>query len=594
LNFSRLLSLLVLVRGKSYSLILLYVLVIGSTVMESIGIASFYPLAEMFQDASQLSYYRDKLAVWVPAVGSLNQEQFLSYSLVAVAALFIFKSVFLILAGYGNIRVVTHLYRSWINRIFKVYMDKSYSFFMENKAGDLVQRKIMQTQKAATALRTFTMLLGSMTTIFGVFLVLCFVNLDVTLTIIAFIMPVYYITMKISQGRIYKAGDRIVKLEKRGFELTTEVLSGIKQVKVFCAEDHFRREVQNIWHEHSRHSIKNQFMSTLPRPILETMVVVGGVCAVLIFMRVPGYEKNIMPMLTVFAIGMFRILPLAAASSVQAMSIAALLPSAETVANLLSEEVRGITGDALPPMNEKIEFDNVSFSYSNREVVLRDISLTFENNKFYGVVGISGSGKSTIIDLLAGFFKPQKGKVLIDGVDLKGRDVSTWLCQLGLISQEAFILSGTIEDNICFGVDTKDRDQSRIKVATQIAYADEFIDTLPEGYQTIVGERGVNLSGGQRQRLAIARAIYLDPPVLIFDEATSSLDANSERKVQEAIEALHGKRTVIVVAHRLVTVAHADHIYVIENGRLSEEGTHEKLKAGNGLYSHLCTKQSLD
>ena len=592
--FSRLLSLFVLIRGKSYSLILLYLLVIGSTAIEAIGIASFYPLAEMFQDANQVSSYRDKLAAWVSAVGSLNQEQFLSYSLVAIAALFVFKNVFLALAGYGNIWVVTHLYRSWMNRIFKIYMDKSYSFFMENKAGDLVQRKIMQTQKTAAALRIFTMLLGSLTTIFGVFLVLCFVSLEVTLTIIVLMIPVYYITMKISRGRIYKAGDSIVKLEKRGFELITEVLSGIKQVKVFCAENHFQRQIQKIWHEHSRHSIQNQFMSTLPRPILEAMVVIGGVCTMLITMRTSGYEKNIMPMLAVFAMGIYRILPLAAASSAQAMSIASLVPSAETVANLLSEKVEKEKGLALSAMTDKIEFQNVSFSYSKREMVLDNLSLTFENNNFYGVVGVSGSGKSTIIDLMAGFFKPQKGRVSIDGVDLSDADVSTWLCQLGLISQEAFIFSGTIEDNICFGVDVDDRDQGRIKEATQIAYADEFIDTLPEGYQTMVGERGVKLSGGQRQRLAIARAIYLDPPVLIFDEATSSLDANSEKKVQEAIEALHSKRTVIVVAHRLVTVAHADYIYVIENGCLTEEGTHEKLRTGTGLYSRLCAKQSLD
>jgi len=185
-------------------------------------------------------------------------------------------------------------------------------------------------------------------------------------------------------------------------------------------------------------------------------------------MRTSGYEQNIMPMLAVFAMAVYRILPLAAASSAQAISIASLIPSAETVANLLSEKVKEEKGLALPVMTDKIQFQNVSFSYSKREIVLDNLSLTFENNKFYGIVGISGSGKSTIIDLVAGFFKPQKGRVLIDGVDLSDADLSTWLCQLGLISQEAFIFNGTIEDNICFGVDVDERDKSRIKEATKL------------------------------------------------------------------------------------------------------------------------------
>ena len=591
--FSRFFSLLVLVRGKGSSLILLYVLVIGSTAMESIGIASFYPITEMLQDTSQLHYYRDKLVAWFPALEILDREQFLFYSLLAVAALFVFKNVFLVLAGYGNIKVVTNLYCSWMNRIFKTYMNKSYSFFMENKAGDLVQRKIMQTNKASAVLRVFILLLGGVTNILGVFLVLCFINFKVTLSITILMIPLYFVTIKISRGKVYKAGDRLVELEKQGFGLTTELLSGIKQVKVFCAEDHFQRRIGKIWQEYSRHSIRNQFLITLPRPVLETIVVLAGVGTLMMFENGSGHEEEVLPMLAVFAVGMYRILPLSAASSAQAMAFAAQLPSAETVASLLSGDIKEKKGHTLPAMAEKIEFQNVFFSHSNREVVLEDMSLVFENKKFYGIVGVSGSGKSTIIDLIAGFFKPQKGRVLIDGVDLNDADVSTWLCQIGLISQDAFIFSGTIEDNICFGVDDEYRNKDRVKEATRIAYADEFIDMFPEGYQTIVGERGVKLSGGQRQRLAIARAIYLDPPVLIFDEATSSLDANSERKVQEAIEALHGKRTVIVVAHRLVTIARADHIYVIENGRLIEEGTHQKLRAGSGLYSRLCAKQSL-
>jgi ABC-type multidrug transport system fused ATPase/permease subunit len=276
------------------------------------------------------------------------------------------------------------------------------------------------------------------------------------------------------------------------------------------------------------------------------------------------------------------------------MLLASLLPSAETVASLLREEPDTKKGFSISPMTSRVELQNVSFSYSGSDTVLKDLSLKFESNKFYGIVGISGSGKSTIVDLIAGFFKPQSGQVLVDGVDLKDVNNSTWLSQLGIISQDTFLFSGTIEENICFGIEVESRDSNRMIEAARVAYAHEFIEQLPKGYQTLVGERGVKLSGGQRQRLAIARAIYMDPPVLIFDEATSSLDAHSEKRVQEAIETLYGERTVIVVAHRLVTVACADYIYVIENGRLTEEGTHQELRAGSGLYSSLCAKQSLD
>ncbi|MDC1121998.1 ABC transporter ATP-binding protein [Nitrospinaceae bacterium] len=594
MSFSNLSSLLVLARGRCRSLALLYVLILGSAVMESIGIASFYPMVDMFQDAGQLGYYHDKFTSWIPALESLDREQFLSFTLLGVGALFVFKNLFLVLAGYGNLKVITGLYCSWMNRIFKIYMDKPYTFFLENKAGDLVQRKILQTQKASSALKTFVMLLGSITTALGVFFVLCLMSLKISLGIVFLIVPVYFVTTKISQGRVYKGGDRIVELEKQGFSLTTEVLSGIKQVKVFCAEDHFQERTKAIWKEYSQHYIHNQFLGSLPRPILETLVVLSGVATLFIFIQVSGQGKETFPVLAVFAIGIFRMIPLSAGASSQAMSLAALLPSAETIAALLWQETETKKGSSAPLMTNQIEFENVSFSYKGREIVLDDLSLKFENNKFYGIVGASGSGKSTIVDLIAGFFKPQKGRVLIDDMDLRDVNVNTWLSQVGIISQEAFIFSGTIEDNICFGVDAENRNLSRMKEAAGIAYADEFIEQLPEGYQTLLGERGVKLSGGQRQRLAIARAIYLNPPVLIFDEATSSLDANSERKVQEAIEALHGKRTVIVVAHRLVTVSSADYIFVLENGSLSEEGTHEQLRESKGLYSRLCAKQSLD
>ena len=276
--------------------------------MESVGIASFYPLFDMIQDASQLDYYRNKSITWVPALEALNREQFLFYVLLGVGALFVFKNAFLVLAGYGNIRAVTRLYCAWMDRITKIYLDKPYAFFLENKAGDLVQRKIMQTQKASAALRLFITALGSLTVITGVFLVLCFMNLKVTIAIAFLMIPVYYVTMKVSRGRMYKVGDRIVELEKQGFGLTTEVLSGIKQVKGFCAEDHFQHRLRKMWDEYAGHVIHNQFAASLPRPVLETLVILTGVGVLLVFMQVSGFGKETFPILAVFAVGVYRIL----------------------------------------------------------------------------------------------------------------------------------------------------------------------------------------------------------------------------------------------------------------------------------------------
>ncbi len=292
--------------------------------------------------------------------------------------------------------------------------------------------------------------------------------------------------------------------------------------------------------------------------------------------------------------GIFRIIPLASASSSLSMAIASQLPSVEIIANLLKENSELKKSLPSPTFKKVIEFQNISFAYKGLNFVLRDLSLKFKAENFYGIVGTSGSGKSTVIDLLAGFFKPQKGKVLVDGMNLNDLDINSWLYQLGLVSQDAFIFSGTIEDNICFGIAMENRDKDRIREAAKISQISEFVEQLPMGYQALVGERGVDLSGGQRQRLAIARAMYLDLPILIFDEATSSLDSITAQKITNIFKKLRNQKTIIVVAHSIATVSSADWIYVLEGGSLVEEGTHEKLVQNKNVYSRLFAEQKLE
>ena len=237
----------------------------------------------------------------------------------------------------------------------------------------------------------------------------------------------------------------------------------------------------------------------------------------------------------------------------------------------------------------KIEFDNVHFSYNEEEPVIDDISFTAESGKMVALVGSTGVGKTTLVSLIERFYEPDKGRILLDGTDINKLKIKNLRSNISIVLQDVFLFNGSIFDNIAYGKDNATLEE--VKAAAKIACADSFIEDTPDGYDTLIGERGVRLSGGQKQRLAIARAVLRNSPVLILDEATSSVDTETESKIQDAIENLNGTRTLIVIAHRLSTVMRADKILVIDKGRIAEQGTHEELLKMNGIYSKLCNIQ---
>ncbi|MBD2511752.1 ABC transporter ATP-binding protein [Nostoc muscorum FACHB-395] len=244
---------------------------------------------------------------------------------------------------------------------------------------------------------------------------------------------------------------------------------------------------------------------------------------------------------------------------------------------------------ALPPVKGKIEYRHISFAYKPGEPVLKDISLLVSPGEAIALVGASGAGKTTFVNLLPRFYDPEVGQIFIDDVDIRDVRLHSLRRQIGIVPQETIMFSGTIAQNIAFGQDVFDMEA--VKEAAKIANAHQFISQLPEGYQTWVGERGVNLSGGQRQRIAIARAVLLNPQILILDEATSALDSESEALVQEALERLMQKRTVFIIAHRLSTVRRCDRILVLEQGQIVESGTHEQLLALEHRYARFYAQQ---
>jgi subfamily B ATP-binding cassette protein MsbA len=236
-------------------------------------------------------------------------------------------------------------------------------------------------------------------------------------------------------------------------------------------------------------------------------------------------------------------------------------------------------------VRDAIRFEDVSFSYATDAPVLTDVSLTARRGTVTALVGPSGAGKTTLVDLVARFYDPTSGRITIDGVDLRDFSAKSLRSRMGVVTQETVLFHDTVRANVAYAL--PDSTQEAVERAARAANAHEFILQMPQGYDTVLGERGTRLSGGQRQRIAIARAILRDPPILIFDEATSALDSESERLVQEAIEHLLEGRTVFVIAHRLSTILNADQIIAMENGRIVESGTHDELLAEGGLYRKL-------
>ncbi|MFN0202386.1 MAG: ABC transporter ATP-binding protein [Bacteroidia bacterium] len=404
-----------------------------------------------------------------------------------------------------------------------------------------------------------------------------------------FVLPITGLFLNFISKKLKRTATSGQELLGQLLSIAEEFITGIRIVKSYQKEEYEKKRYQQKNVAHNRLSIQFRNRVNLASPVTE-LISILTVCAILIYggSMILGGTKELKPNEFIGFIAVFSqfLMPLKNLSSAISKANKAQAAYAR-IEELLAVKAQIKSPEQPVPfqtLQEEIRFENVSFKYKD-EWVLKEISFSLKKGETLAVVGPSGSGKSTLADLLPRFYDVQEGAIYFDGIDIRNISLFDLRKQLGYVTQEGVLFHDTVLKNIAYGEENPDFD--RVKQAAKTANAEEFILNLPEGYDTFIGERGLMLSGGQRQRLSIARAIYRNPPILILDEATSNLDTESEKLVQDALEAVMQHRTSIIIAHRLSTILHADKILVIEKGKLIEQGTHEELLQKGGLYQRL-------
>jgi ABC-type multidrug transport system fused ATPase/permease subunit len=583
--FSVIKNILSLLTGKERrQLFWLSLAIVLMGLVEVAGIASIMPFMAVVGNPEVVE--KNQWINWFYRSGGFTStDSFLVFLGFFVLFVIVASNIFKAATTWFELKFVNYRTCSLSRRLFFHYLTQPYVFYL-NQNTSLLGKNLLQEvfQFIHSVLKPATEIFSKLVVVCFIFGLLLMVDPPLAVLIVSILGGAYALLYCLVQKRLARLGEERFDANAQRFKTTGEALGGIKDLKILGREPVFFEKFSIHARQMAGNMTSHQIISQLPRFVMEVLSFGGILIIVLYYLMIKEDVGQTLPILALYALAGYRLMPalqgiFSAATTVRfnLAALDALLVDLSGIADLPPSWMQAQVS-ALP-FQKQIRLAGITFTYPGAAgPVIRNLDLTIEKNTSVGFVGATGSGKTTTVDILLGLLTPQEGGLQVDGVQVAIENLPGWQRNLGYVPQSIFLCDDTVANNIAFGVSSDAIDMAAVERAARVANLHDFVvNELPEGYATNVGERGVRLSGGQRQRIGIARALYHDPDVLIMDEATSALDGITEEAVIQAIRNLAGKKTIVTIAHRLTTLRDCDVIYVMDNGRVTEQGTYSEL-----------------
>lgn len=560
------------------TLALLSLMMVGM-LLETLGVGLVIPAITLMMQGDLAARY-PVVGPFLNFLGNPSQKKLITIAMLGLVGVYLCKNLFLAFLVWRQTNFAYNVQANLSQRLFTIYLRQPYTFHLQRNSAELVRNVTGEVSIFAGVMTSSMLLITELMVLVGIAILLLLVEPMGALIVAVVLGGAAWGFHRITRDRISRWGVERQLHDGLRIQHLQQGLGGAKDVKLLGRESDFLTQFQTNNVKSAQVWKLQSTLQNFPRLMFELLAVTGLAILVLSMLNQGRDMTSIVPTLGLFAAAAFRLMPSVnrVLSSVQALRYT--LPVVDT----LYKELK-----LSPPESERrqsknqevfkgeLRLGNIAYQYPGASSFALDgITINIRKGESVGFIGSSGSGKSTLIDVILGLLAPASGSVVVDGRDIQ-LGLRQWQDQIGYVPQSIYLTDDTLRRNVAFGLADEQIDEGAVKRAIRAAQLEEFAAGLPEGLETVVGERGIRLSGGQRQRIGIARALYHDPAVLVLDEATSALDSGTEDGVMEAVTALHGSKTIIVVAHRLSTVEHCDRLYRLERGKVIEEGAPEQI-----------------